>query len=147
MHITSYLATLLALAPATVYGKEPRCKQALITYRVKCTPSKLECEAGEAPLTEALRKDLAETASRWVAWTNIWENAGPCGGFCNAPYKKAVPPFLGSTWMMDCYAARMHNVVELTSPSVPPTIERDSEAQKCIDIPCRGPCQFVFGKC
>ncbi|QDS76455.1 hypothetical protein FKW77_004712 [Venturia effusa] len=146
MHITSYLATLLALAPAAVLGKGD-CTQAKTTYRYKCNALAHVCDAGSKPLPGPVGAAMAATHLKWIDYSHQWMTGGICSGWCEKPYVKAMPPFSGTTWMMDCYMPRMRAPSDADLPELPDMIEVDSVTRKCVYIPCDGECDLVFGRC
>ncbi|QDS68197.1 hypothetical protein FKW77_010538 [Venturia effusa] len=152
MHITSYLATLLTLAPTTLCGKK-RCAHAAFVYAIKCDRSNFRCSAGDSDLKPSDRKDLDSAKATWEKWAKLEGTGGVCGGACGIPYKTTPYGFSGYTYAIDCIAARMHKI--LPEPGLPAqagAIEMIYQFHPC-EVYCtiggkhNRTCNFVFGDC
>ncbi|QDS75409.1 hypothetical protein FKW77_003193 [Venturia effusa] len=166
MRINSYLVTLLlTLAPAAVYAQlqgRPRgqpvvetgqfCSQFMISYQVDCNRINRYCGAGELKEMSTQHKEgLDDAKKNFLRWANTEGNAGTCGGYCTETYKSTPKHFAGSTYYVDCFAARMKDF-PLTALRKPlPGIHVAFRDAVC-DVFCepdgkKRTCNFKYDKC
>ncbi|QDS70198.1 hypothetical protein FKW77_006607 [Venturia effusa] len=153
MHITFSLAALLALASLSV-SKKRHCHQARYDYRVKCDQQTKKCfgypgETNSAKILDNVKSVLNATKDKWQTWANTVAITPTCGGHCNDPFKFTPgPPWIGYSWYMECFAARMIDSAPDDPIVLGPLVEKVSVTWKC-DVHCRdsSSCGFDFGKC
>ncbi|QDS68172.1 hypothetical protein FKW77_010435 [Venturia effusa] len=155
MHIPPYLlATLLTLAPTSVYASGYGCSHFKATYQMPCNQITHHCSAGDLDATvplqvldafDKLKKDFA-------AWAGIFEQGGECGGYCTKNYYFTPKGFTGQTWATDCIAGRMRTQERWKTPAPPPPpfLQKLNDERDC-DVHCSGgygrTCVWFFGEC